>query len=214
MDTVPPCKLVAFDLDGTLNRTDLFSVPAIQMVQKKLGFPISTRETIISAYGTGYQEFMSIVFPSGNEQTARDYQRLIPEAEEQFLFKARPYEGVPELLAALHECGYQTAVCSNSNYRYISMALKAIGVWDLIDHIQELEKGMQTKSESLACLLKKTQAQEAVMVGDTLFDYHAAQDNHVPFIGCGYGFRPYEMEPLSPVVSSPMEILPLVKKLL
>lgn len=214
MDITQSCKLVVFDLDGTLNRTDLFSVPAIQMVQKKLGFPISTRETIISAYGTAYQEFMSIVFPGGNKQTAQDYQRLIPAAEAQFLSNARPYEGVPELLAALRECGYRTAVCSNSNYRYISTALKAIGVWDLIGQIQELERGMQTKSESLACLLKKTKPQCAVMVGDTLFDYYAAQDNHIPFIGCGYGFRPYEMESLSPVVKSPIEILSWVKKFL
>ncbi len=212
MDTAQSCYLVVFDLDGTLNRTDLFSVPAIQMVQKELGFPISSRETIISCYGTAYREFMSVLFPGGTEQTARDYQRLIPEAEAQFLYMARPYEGVPELLTALRKQGYQTAVCSNSNYRYISTALKAIGVYELIDWIQELEKGMETKTESLACLLQKTQAQKAVMVGDTFYDYHAAQDNHIPFIGCGYGFRPYEMETLSPVVKAPMEILPFVEQ--
>lgn len=206
-------RLVAFDLDGTLNRTDLFSVPAIQLVQKQLGFPISSPEKIISSYGTAYREFMEILFPGGDEQTTRDYQRLIPQAEQQYLLLARPYEGVPELLDSLREIGYQTAVCSNSNYRYITTALKAIGVYNRIDVIQELESGMETKTESLTCLIQKTHCAKAIMVGDTLFDYQAAKDNGIPFIGCRYGFRPYEMESLSPVVDTPLEILTWVKKL-
>lgn len=206
--------LVAFDLDGTLNRTDLFSVPAIQLVQEQLGFPASSPERIISSYGTAYREFMDILFPGSDNQTALDYQRLIPAAEEKFLSLARPYSGVPELLGALRQRGYRTAVCSNSNYRYISTALTAIGVFELIDVIQELEPGMENKSESLARLIQKTQATKAVMVGDTLFDYHAARDNGLPFIGCGYGFRPYEMEGLHPVAAAPSEILTFVEELL
>lgn len=214
MNSLQHQKMVVFDLDGTLNRTDLFSVPAIQLVQKQLGFPISSPEKIKSSYGTAYREFMDLLFPGGDAQTAKDYQRLIPQAEQQYLSLARPYEGIPELLDALQESGYQTAVCSNSNHRYISTALKAIGIWNRIDIIQELEPGMDTKTESLACLIQKTGNTQAVMVGDTLFDYQAAKDNGIPFIGCRYGFRPYEMASLHPAVDVPSEILHWVKQLI
>lgn len=207
-------KLVAFDLDGTLNRTDLFSVPAIRLVQQQLGFPISSYETIVSSYGTAYAEFMEILFPGGDAQTAKDYQRLIPAAEQQFLHLAKPYDGIPEMLDELHAKGYHTAVCSNSNLRYISTALKALHILEKIDTIQQLEHGMKDKGESLSHLIELLKPEKAVMVGDTLFDRDAAMVNHIPFIGCNYGFRPYEMAAVPNTVNAPSEIVPLVEQLI
>ena len=52
------------------------------------------------------------------------------------------------------------------------------------------------------------------MVGDTLYDKKAADDNGIPFIGCRYGYRPAEMEGLPYVADTPADIYPLVRSLL
>lgn len=207
-------RLIVFDLDGTLNRTDLFSVPAIQQVQQELGFPQLDSATIISSYGAPYDEFMDINFPGGDASTAKAYQDKIPAAEKKYLHLARAYDGIPEMLDCLHQNGCLTAVCSNSNWRYISSALGALHLMEKLDYIQELEKGMSNKGQSLRRLLEKSGIHKAVMVGDTLYDYQAAMDNHLPFIGCRYGFRPHEMQGIAHVVDSPSEIAPLALRLL
>lgn len=206
-------SLAVFDLDGTLNRTDLFSVPAVQDVQRELGFPVTPAEHIISSYGAAYREFMEINFPGGDEQTALAYRQMIPEREARYMHLAKPYDGVPELLDRLHQMGFQTAVCSNSNLRYISSALNGIGIYNRIDYVQPLENGMENKSQSLAALLRKCSPSQAVMVGDTLYDCKAAQDNHIPFIGCLYGFRPYEMKDIELTAERPLDILPIIQSI-
>lgn len=206
-------KLAVFDLDGTLNRTDLFSVPAIQSVQQQMGYPVSDYKTIISSYGTAFEEFTDILFPNGKEKASKMYQKLIPAEEKKFLHLAKPYDGIPEMLLTLRQTGWLTAVCSNSNMRYISSALNALHIMDKIDYIQELEPGMENKSQSLKHLIDLVKPAKVVMVGDTLFDRDAAVHNNVPFIGCMYGFRPYEMETIKNTVQAPCEIPALAEQL-
>lgn len=207
-------KLFVFDLDGTLNRTDLFSVDAHQKVLAEFGWPVQTPEEIQALFGETSHEFMQHILPGADEQTKRRYLNRISEVEHEYIDHAAPYDGCPQLLDILHERGYRTAVCSNSSYRYISMVLSVIDLMDRIDFIQPLEAGMRTKSESLRNLLKKVSPEAAVMVGDTILDYQAAKDNCIPFIGCEYGYRPAEMRRLECSVKSPLEILTLMDKII
>ena len=66
-----------------------------------------------------------------------------------------PYDGIPEAMDRLHAIGYETAVCSNSNIRYIKMCVSAIGLKDKMDYLQELEAGMDHKGQSLGKLFKR-----------------------------------------------------------
>ena len=90
----------------------------------------------------------------------------------------------------LHALGYETAVCSNSNIRYIKMCVEAIGLMDKMDYLQELEAGMDNKGQSLGKLLNMVSPDKAVMIGDTLLDYQAAVDNQIPFIAAPTVFAP------------------------
>ena len=47
-------KLAVFDLDGTLSRTELFSVPAAQEMERLLGYPVQEASHIIASFGTNY----------------------------------------------------------------------------------------------------------------------------------------------------------------
>ena len=51
-------KLAVFDLDGTLNRTDLYSVPAHLKALGERGINNVTPETIISTYGERANDYV------------------------------------------------------------------------------------------------------------------------------------------------------------
>lgn len=207
------CKLAAFDLDGTLNRTELFAVEALQDTQRELGFPVQSAETLISLFGAPASEYIPLILPGADEETVARYRRIVPEKEKQYIHQAKAYDGAAEMLDALHAAGYTTAVCSNSSNRYISLVLRSIGLFEKIDLIQPLEQGMDWKGESLKHLLEKTAPQSAVMIGDTRYDFEAAAFNGIPFIGCLYGFRPHEIAGLPHLVERPADLTEAVLRL-
>lgn len=207
-------KLVIFDLDGTLSKTDEFSILAIQDVQRQLGFKASSRETIIGCYGKAFMDFMNTIFPEADEKVFKEYSKLIPKADKKYINRAVTYPGITDMLDELIRHGYELAVCSNANAVYINMVLKALNIDGRIKYVQELEPHMNSKGESLKTLLNKVNAYKACMVGDTLFDMNAAKENNIPFIGCKYGYRPYEMEKVENTVSKVEEIPTLVHMLI
>lgn len=207
-------KLVIFDLDGTLSKTDEFSILAIQDVQRQLGFEASSRETIISCYGKAFMDFMNTIFPGADEKVFKEYSKLIPKADQKYINRAITYPGITDMLDELIKYGYELAVCSNANAFYINMVLKALKIDSKIKYVQELEPSMNSKVESLKALLNRVNVKKACMVGDTLFDMKAAKENNIPFIGCRYGYRPYEMEKIENTVSRAEEIPSLVRMLI
>ena len=54
-------KLAVFDLDGTLSRTELFSVPAAQEMERLLGYPVQEASHIIASFGTNYKDTMDAI---------------------------------------------------------------------------------------------------------------------------------------------------------
>ena len=207
-------KLVVFDLDGTLSRTDLFSVPAHMKALAERGITHITREEIISIYGERAPEYVRRLVGTVSPEEEQRYLDDVAKYEEAFIVEhGQPYDGVPDSLKRLKEDGYTTAVCSNSSTRYITMVLKGIGIDSLIDTIQDLRLGM-TKVETLGLLLEREKPEAAVMVGDRIFDIEAGGKNGIATIGCRYGFQPKEAEKASKVIESGYEIYGAVKELI
>lgn len=205
-------KLVVFDLDGTLNQAHTFSVRAIQLVQKKLCYPIQSFEKITALYGAAEEEFINTLFPGAPRQIFNAYKDLVPAAEIKYLDDAIAYPGCYEMLCALKDKGYHTAVCSNARLPYIERVLTALGLIDKIDYLRPLSDTLLHKQHSLQKLIEDVKPQAAVMVGDTNYDKKAAEYNRIPFIGCLYGYRPFEMKGLTFVAKTPMNIVSLVEK--
>ena len=179
-----------------------------------LGYPVQEASRIIASFGTNYQDTMDVIFPGWDQKTYDFYFTHGGEIQAKYLDLAKPYDGIPEAMDQLHALGYQTAVCSNSNIRYITMCVKAIGLIEKMDYLQELEAGMDNKGQSLGKLLKEVSPEKAIMVGDTLLDQQAAIDNQIPFIGCAYGFRPYEMEKVKHTVKHADELPRFIENLI
>ncbi len=208
--------LAVFDLDGTLNRTDLFSVPAHLQALKEFDAPkeVQTREFILSTYGMRWEDCRDTMLPGRDPEAQRQYIRRVSQLEDAAMKTlGRHYDGVPQMLDDLHRAGIQTAVCSNASMRYITAVLKALGLMERIDHIQHLVDGLD-KCATLKLLLQRLTPSQAVMVGDRIFDIEAARANHIPSVGCLYGFNPSEAKKADYTVQSVPEITPILLRLL
>ncbi len=207
--------IIVFDLDGTLNQTHLFAVAAHNIALKKMGFPETDLETVMPTVGSPWSEFVPAIAKGIKKEDMPRYLQLLDEANKEAIDgNAAPYDGVPDLLRKLRADGLLTGVCTNAKRPYIEPVLKGIGVESLIDYTQGLEDGLPNKGLTLRKLIATAGAERAIMVGDTLYDKKAADDNGIPFIGCRYGYRPAEMEGLPYVADTPADIYPLVRSLL
>lgn len=207
-------KLVVFDLDGTLNQTNLYSVQAFQKALKEYGITDKTDEYIASMFGARPEDYIKEYFPDANSQLQTEFLHKVAVYESELIeVFGKSFDGVLELLKKLKADEYLTAVCSNSSERYISMVLRVLGLTKWIDHIQPLIPGM-IKDDTLKILLGKLSPEKAVMVGDRIFDKNAARSNQIPFIGCAYGYNPEEMEGSDFLAQTALEIFDGVKKLI
>ncbi len=207
-------KLAVFDLDGTLNRTDLYSVPAHLKALAERGIYNITPEQIISTFGERASDYVQKLVGNVTDEEARSYLDAVAKYELEFIYnKGKPYDGVLDSLKKLKENGYYTAICSNSSRRYITMVLDALGLMPYIDFIQDLQPNM-TKVQTLALLLDKEKPDKAVMVGDRVFDVEAGHKNNLKAIGCTYGFNPGELKDADVKIESAGDIYTAVVQLI
>ena len=200
--------LAVFDLDGTLNRIDLFSVPAHQKALAEFGSPLRTRDAafISSTFGMRADDYVPLLLPGvTDEQKLRYLDRVRDLEQENIVTMGASFDGVPAMLDEIRRQGIKTAVCSNASSRYIHMVLDTLKLSGKIDYIQELLPGL-TKNDTLGLLLKKAKPVRAVMIGDTILDIKAARANDLPSIGCLYGYRPEQAAEADVTVSHPSEI--------
>ena len=206
-------KLVVFDLDGTLNCTELYAVPAHKIAMTEFSARVLSDEQIMSVFGARAEDYINILLPGANNERKKQYLKRAFELENQLMKEhGQPYECVIQALDELRAQDYRTSVCSNASIKYITNVLSALHISDKIDYTQPLIPG-KTKKDSLKALLGRVSPARAVMVGDTAYDLDATRANGIPFIGCLYGFAPGEIEDADVLVKAPKEIPAAVRRL-
>ncbi|MEV5582718.1 HAD-IA family hydrolase [Streptomyces parvus] len=167
-------RAVVFDLDGVL--VDSFGV-------MREAFEIAYREVV----GAGeppfeeYSQHLGRYFP--DIMTIMD---LPLEMEEPFVresyrlaHRVRMFDGVPELLGALHQKGLRFAVATGKSGPRARSLLDTLGVLPLFDHVIGSDEVAHPKPAPDIVLraleLLKVDAADAVMVGDAVSDLASAR---------------------------------------
>ncbi len=204
---------MVFDLDGTLNRTECYAVPAILDALKDYGITSFTEEDIKKTFGAKDEDTIKLFFGSKAEEVNDMFWSKVDEySKSKYQDCYKTYYGVLEVLIRLRNEGYLTAICSNSELDYIHFVTKKLGIYEYIDYFQPLVKG-KTKKGTLKLLLQKVKPQMAVMVGDRYFDMEAARYNQIPFVGCRYGFgKEGELSGADEIIDEPIELLEVLRK--
>lgn len=166
-------KLVAFDLDGTIGDTIPMCIKAFrQAVSPYAGHLLTDRE-VVETFGLNEIGMIKSIVPEKWKQALCDfyflYEKLHHECSE-------PYEGIPDLIAALRAKGFILALITGKGERSCRITLNEFGMEHDFDEILTGSESENVKAQSLKLLLKKYDLLPAqcVYIGDAVSDVSEA----------------------------------------
>lgn len=218
--------LIIFDLDGTLINTIDDLGQACNHALSACGFPTHKIEDYPRLVGNGINKLIERALPEEHRQQAtvlrlREY--FVPYYDAHNCDLTHPYDGIPELLAALKAAGHTLAVASN---KYQAATEKIVAqlfpntfdvvlgerdgiarkpdpqiVWDIVERTAQSAYSLEFRGKGI------------LYIGDSLVDAETAKAANLPFIACTWGFCTTEqLQTAVPdyLVHHPSEILKLV----
>lgn len=215
-------KACIFDMDGTtVNTLDSIAYYANAALRKFNLAPIETERYKILV-GNGARKLTErMIKESGGDAALHEplleyYNKTYDDG---FLYLARPYDGICELLKSLKERGIKAAILSNKpNPTTVKIADSLFGS-GLIDLCFGGRDGVPLKPDPTAVfeITEKLGVApgECLYIGDTATDIETGKNSGIFSIGVLWGFRgreELEKAGADAIVSSPNEILLLAEK--
>lgn len=215
--------IVIFDLDGTLLNTIDDLGYACNYALEQTGYPTFPIEEYPAKVGNGINNLIRRALPE-TERTEENILRVrahfVPYYNAHNCDFTRPYNGIPELLATLKAQGHLLAVASN---KYQAATEKIVehffpGLFDVVFGERE---GIERKPNpqivyDIVSKLSPLNAKcSSLYIGDSLVDRDTAQNAHVPFVACSWGFVPRETllrEGVTRIIDSPEEVINELKQ--
>ena len=187
-------KAALFDLDGTLADTfgDIFN--AANTLMKKKGYPLKTKEEILSAISFGRREFVERILPHGTDECT------ISQALEEytqyygvhFMDTTRPYDGIIALVQTLRQMGFRTAVVTNKAHPNAVKMISHVFPADLFDGVWGLDRFPPKPNPSIAHAAAQAlgvSPEECFFIGDSELDILTAQNAGMTPVGVSWGYR-------------------------
>ena len=205
-------KLLIFDLDGTLYRTETSFDPAVAQVLHAFSARVPPEAKLHSFIGEPFDAFLEwldhLRLPVPRE-TLRD---RIAEAELRFVEECgKLYPGVKETLARLHTQGYWLALCTNAGELYAKTVLRACGIEGLFREIRCRRTSAETKEKMVAWLTSRIPHSRAYIIGDRYHDLVAGRKAGCTVIGAAYGYaKPGELGGADHIIASFVDLPALV----
>lgn len=185
-----------FDLDGTLLDTLDDLTAAVNYALRQHGMPEHTREEVRHMVGNGVRLLMVRAVPDGDKNPRFDdaFRTFREYYMEHSLDTTRPYDGIPELLAALCQQGKRVAVVSNKFYAATRELCRHFFADTVEVAIGEHEaEGIRKKPAPDTVIEAFRQLgvskENAVYVGDSDVDLQTAVNSGLPCISVLWGFR-------------------------
>ena len=206
-----------FDLDGTLLYTLADLAAAVNYALRTHGMPEHSIDDVRRFVGNGVRLLMERAVPQGaaNPQFEEAFATFRAHYMAHSLDTTRPYEGIPETLAALKARGCRLAVVSNKFYAATGELCRhffpdtievAIG-----EHEAEGIRKKPAPDTVIEALRQLGVGKEgAVYVGDSDVDIMTARNSGLPCISVLWGFRDRDFliqHGAETFISAPSELL-------
>ena len=206
-----------FDLDGTLLDTLADLAASTNYALRKHGMPEHTIDDVRRFVGNGVRKLMERAVPDGADNPLFDkaFATFRQHYMEHSLDTTRPYEGVPEMLAELHERGCHIAVVSNKMMAATQELCRHFFPDTVEVAIGEHEAaGIRKKPapDTVFAALQSLGVEKynAVYVGDSDVDIETAANAGLPCISVLWGFRDRDFliqHGAKTFISAPSELL-------
>lgn len=189
-------KLLIFDWDGTLIDSAARIVSSFQLAAQELGYDKPSDDAVRDIIGLGLPEAIKKVMQGISESEVAPFRDAYSR---QFLELNRTpvnqFEGVSVGLHKLAGHGFRLAVATGKSRRGLNRALSDSGFQSLFESTRCADETL-SKPDPLMLnqILEETQlsVEEAVMIGDTVYDLEMAQNIGMDRIAVSYGVHSKE----------------------
>ena len=191
--------LIIFDLDGTLINTIDDLGQACNHALSACGYPTHKIEDYPRLVGNGINKLIERALPQEhrNEETVMQLRAFfVPYYDEHNCDLTHPYDGIPELLAALKAAGNTLAVASNK-YQAATEKIVAQLFPDMFDVVLGERENVARKPdpqivydivEAMRRLGNEVRDKEILYIGDSLVDAETAKAAGATLVLCTWGF--------------------------
>lgn len=207
-DSPAPTALV-LDVDGTLLDTVYLHVIAWWEAFRDAGYEVSCFE-IHRAIGRGSEDLVETLVGKADEAAVQGHSTNWEPLRKQCI----PFHDVPELIRTAVDRGMKVVYCTSGSPEDVDDFRKKIGCDDVVSAVvnsSDVEQGKPAADIVVAALEAVGVAPEnAIMVGDTVYDVRAAKAAGVPCIGLmcgGIGERELQEAGAVAVYGNPSELL-------
>lgn len=128
--------IVVFDLDGVLIDSAEANVQAFRYGLEQVGVGPREPEAILSLVGLPALEMLRRLGCPAEAVIEVFEQHVRPFYIENLPALARAYPGADRVLGSLRESGFHVAACTSGDRQTQTAALRAIGLWEYIEHMQ------------------------------------------------------------------------------
>lgn len=183
-------KLIIFDLDGTLFKTDSIDIEANNRVLVKYGFSPKSNEEICDSIGEPIEVTVRKFAPNADEKLYRRLVEEITDLEIQLIPEyGKLYSGTLNLLKSLKKGRNVLTICSNGSEQYVNCIVRKFELAKYFEEILYNHEGMLAdKARLISILKKKYNKQVSVVVGDRKYDFLAGGKKGCITIAAAYGY--------------------------
>ena len=208
-------ELIIFDLDGTLLDTSKGIFNSVRYAEKEMGFTPIPDEKLKEFVGPPPKAMYKQVYNVDEDIALKAAQMHREYGKTKAIYEAEVYPGIEELLCKVKEKEYKLAVATLKSQEIAEIVLEYYGLRKYFDAVIGMDvKETLTKSQTIHMAIKSTESsQNALMVGDSIYDYEGAMEAQVDFVGVLYGFGFYKEEAYTfPVVEDVEGLLNTIVK--
>lgn len=190
LPTLTQRSVIIFDFDGTIADTKASIIRTATTVLEGFGVPSADLGRVGEIIGPPFPQAFEQVFGLSHDD-AVEVTRRYRDIYNHLGIEAWPaFEGMAELLDALHRAGKRLAVASSKRTYLVRRGLEDNHLLELFDVVRAKESDEEsTKADAIRLVLQQLDAvpEQAVMVGDRFHDVEAALECGVPCVGVEYG---------------------------
>lgn len=185
-------KIIILDFDGTLGDTAAVIIKTMHATIEELGLPSRTDDECAAMIGLRLVEIPPVLFPDCNvdgELYAQTYRRLFHIYNVDGAVEL--YPNVPETLAELKKRGLVLTIASSRSNASLMEYVKSLNMTSIISYILGADdvKDGKPHPEAVNRTLEHFgfQPDEAIVVGDTVFDIQMGANAGTRTCGVTYG---------------------------
>ncbi|MGC3964381.1 MAG: HAD-IA family hydrolase [Rhodocyclaceae bacterium] len=204
--------LIVFDWDGTLMDSTSLIARSLQAAFRDLSLAVPTVEQANHVIGLGLADAIQYLAP---ELPVADHPRLAERYRHHYLgqdIESELFAGVPELLAALRQDGYNLAVATGKARRGLDRVLTHTGLQPFFHATRCADETFSKPHPQMLLELMDAlfaEPDRTLMIGDTTHDLQMARNAGTHALGLTHGAHPVEelaeLEPLA-ILSSITEL--------